>query len=371
MQTTFLSSVVFARRASQVRSVGALAVTFALAFVAGCTTSVPAPVVDRTARPVVTPRPDIRPLPPVVAPTTTGANPALAGNTAGSQFHVVQRGETLYGIARSNNVDINALAAWNNMTTTQPIREGQVLRLSPPGSNATTVGTLPPGATVTPMPPTSTIQGQPLPPPVLTPSPVIAPTVVPVEAPMKREPKAQRVPYSDGALAAMQRSEGVSPTMPPAAQPVGDGRAAPPAVVPPTATAPAESEIRPGNGVDREGLAWTWPTTGKVASKFDEKAPMKGIDIAASAGTPVVAAATGKVIYVGKELRGYGQMIVVRHAKETVSVYFHVDKIAVKEEQRVLMGQKLAEVSATSGNKTHFEVRRQGRPLDPLTLMPR
>ena len=85
----------------------------------------------------------------------------------------------------------------------------------------------------------------------------------------------------------------------------------------------------------------------------------------------VVAAATGKVIYVGKEPRGYGQMIVVNHAKETVSVYFHTDKVLVKEQQRVLLGQKLAEVADGAGNKMHFEVRRQGKPLDPVALMPR
>ena len=351
-----------------------LASALLVALLAGCTTSVPAPVVDRTARPVVTPRPDIRPLPPV----TSGANPNVPGNTAGSQFHVVQRGETLYGIARNNNVDINALAAWNNMATTQPIREGQVLRLSPV-SGAT--GALPAGATVTPIPPAASIQGQPLPGPSAPPAPVLAPVgpgpasmpspgVTPVEAPLKREPKAQRVPYSDGALAAMQRSEGVSPTMPMPVAPVGDGRSSAPATVSPAA-APVDADIRPGNGVDREGIAWTWPTTGKVASKFNDKAPMKGIDIAANAGTAVVAAATGKVIYVGKEPRGYGQMIVVSHAKETVSVYFHADKVQVKEQQRVLLGQKLAEVSDTAGNKMHFEVRRQGRPLDPLGLMPR
>ena len=98
---------------------------------------------------------------------------------------------------------------------------------------------------------------------------------------------------------------------------------------------------------------------------------MKGIDILAGTSAPVLAAATGKVIYVGKEPRGYGQMIVVSHAKETVSVYFHADKVQVKEQQRVLLGQKLAEVAGGGNNKLHFEVRRQGRPLDPITLMPR
>jgi lipoprotein NlpD len=143
----------------------------------------------------------------------------------------------------------------------------------------------------------------------------------------------------------------------------------------PTATTASANlvdvEIKPGSGVDRDGISWTWPTSGKVASKFNEKAPMKGIDIVTNAGAAVVAAAAGKVIYVGKEPRGYGQMIVVNHAKETVSVYFHTDKVQVKEQQRVLLGQKLAEVADGGGNKMHFEVRRQGRPLDPASLMPK
>jgi murein DD-endopeptidase MepM/ murein hydrolase activator NlpD len=141
--------------------------------------------------------------------------------------------------------------------------------------------------------------------------------------------------------------------------------------VPAASALVVDAEIRPGNAIDREGIAWSWPTTGKVASKFSDKAPMKGIDIAANAGSQVVAAAIGKVIHVGKEPRGYGQMIVISHAKETVSVYFHVDKVLVKEQQRVLLGQRLAEVSDSAGNKMHFEVRRLGRPVDPLTLMPR
>jgi lipoprotein NlpD len=204
-----------------------------------------------------------------------------------------------------------------------------------------------------------------------------------VEAPLKREPKSQRLAFSDGALAAMQRGDAQG-------APAGSVATGPDARLT-TATAPAAAasapgsastatpapmstidvEIKPGNGVDRDGISWTWPTSGKVSSKFNDKAPMKGIDIAANAGTSVVAAASGKVIYVGKEPRGYGQMIVVNHAKETVSVYFHTDKVQVKEQQRVLLGQKLAEVADSAGNKMHFEVRRQGRPLDPLALMPR
>ncbi|MEO7253295.1 MAG: peptidoglycan DD-metalloendopeptidase family protein [Casimicrobium sp.] len=355
----------------------------ALAIVSGCTTSVPAPVQDRTARPTQPPQPQILPPAPIAV---MPVNPALPGNTAGSKFHVVQRGETLYGIARVNKVDINELAAWNNIFTTQPLRDGQVLRLQPPTDPSTSTSGMPlpvaPSATLTPIPSAGVIQGQALPPgglPPSGPSPVfspVAPVETPVDALLKREPKSQRVQYSDASLAVMKQGEGTPASPPPL---TGSGPASvtnvpPPlgAVTPvPAPATPIEIEIRPGTGVEHDGIAWTWPTSGKVASKFNDKAPMKGIDIAASAGTPVVAAAAGKVIYVGKEPRGYGQMIVISHAKETVSVYFHTDKLLVKEQQRVLIGQKLAEVGDSAGNKMHFEVRRQGRPLDPVSLMPR
>lgn len=375
MQQRLLSRTLRGTRPGSLTTVAMVAVALA-----GCTTSVPAPVVDRTARPAT---PATRPAAPMVTP----ANPAIAGNTAGSQFHVVQKGETLYGIARNNNIDVNVLSAWNNLAAGQVVREGQVLRLAPPTTGAPV--TVSPGTVVTPIPATGAIQGQPL--PAGAPAPGAAQpatgaiSVLPIEAPLKREPKSQRVPYSDAALVAMQQGEAVAtPPAPGSATPAATARSGAPAspaagaATPPAGTAPVpaavavvEADIKPGNGVERDGIAWTWPTSGKVASKFNDKAPMKGIDIAASAGTPVVAAASGKVIYVGKEPRGYGQMIVVSHAKETVSVYFHTDKVQVKEQQRVMLGQKLAEVSDAAANKMHFEVRRQGRPIDPASLMPR
>jgi lipoprotein NlpD len=389
---------------------------------AACTTTNPAPVIDRSARPSPPPLAPVpapietraappatssipatpsssgvtigtappstineRSAPPSTLPPISGSQP---GNTPGSAFHVVQRGETLYRIAVNNNVNVDSLAAWNNLNPVAPnIREGQVLRLRPPESTVGTVGTVGDGRSA----PAST--GAPSAPLVvqsdgtLLPSTPITP-VVPWQpnVPIKTEPRAQRVPYTDSALTQMQRSE--TPVIGPTGTGVAvPGGAATPVVAgrTPTESAPGaaaavaassttalagEPEVKPGNGVDRDGVNWTWPTTGRLASKWNDRAAMKGVDIAAKSGTPVVAAAAGKVIYVGKEPRGYGQMIVVSHAKETVTVYFHTDKVLVKEQQRVTLGQRIAEVSETSGNKIHFEVRKQGRPLDPLTLMP-
>ncbi len=393
----------------------ALRSTFVIVFgallLAACTTNVPAPIVDRNARPAPLPPiqptpqpypPTAQPLPPIAqpfpssgvttmpAPATTinerSAPPATSssqpGNTTGSAFHVVQRGETLYRIAVNNGLNADTLAAWNNIAPGQSIREGQVLRLRAPDGS---IGFSP-------------ITGQPLPsadgrsaPPAMTGSPLIVTPEAPppaASAPLKTEPRAQRVPYTDSALTQMQRAEGsgalpqaaAGATLPPSTTSANDpSRTAPPAVAttPPLGTTASttqplagEPEFKPGNGVEREGTVWTWPTTGRIASKFSDRAPMKGVDIASKSGTAMVAAAAGKVIYVGKEPRGYGQMIVVNHGKETVSVYFHADKVTVKEQQRVTLGQRIAEVSETSGNKMHFEVRKQGRPIDPVSLMP-
>ncbi len=369
---------------------------------AACTTNTPAPIVERGERPIRVAAQEPRPLPPpspavgttataAPAAVVTGAAPAAPiiersappsgaaaqpGNTPGSAFHVVQRGETLYRIALNNGVSVEALSAWNNLAAGQSIREGQVLRLRPPDgaiASVTPIVNPPLGATVSSGDPRSA-------PPASVGNPVVAPDAAGMQptppaaaAPLKTEPRAQRVPYSDPALAQLQRSDANSPpavgTGPAAIGAAGAGSTAASAASAAAANA-SDADVRPGNGVERDGVVWTWPTTGRLASKFNERAPMKGVDIAAKAGTAVVAAAAGKVIYVGKEPRGYGQMIVVRHAKETVSVYFHADKVLVKEEQRVTLGQRIASVSEGNENKMHFEVRRQGRPLDPLTLMP-
>jgi lipoprotein NlpD len=346
------------------------------------TVSYPAPIVDRTAPPVSTGTPSVTPLtvttetgvaqtapypgisgtplPPSSLSSPTLAPPASlnpqAGNTPGSAFHVVQKGENLYRIALNNRIDLNALATWNGITPVTPIREGQVLRLRPPEGDASAgsvgaAGAVAPGT-------------------VLSVTPIVSPPSA-ASAPSRAEPMAQRVPYSDSALAAMQREAGTSSAATSAATAAtGASSSTPSAAMPATVAPVIEADIRPGNGVERDGIVWTWPTSGRLTSKFSDKAAMKGVDIAANAGTPVVAAAAGKVIYVGKEPRGFGQMVVVSHAKETVSVYFHTDKVSVKEQQRVTLGQRLAEVSDASSNKMHFEVRRQGRPIDPIALMP-
>jgi lipoprotein NlpD len=117
--------------------------------------------------------------------------------------------------------------------------------------------------------------------------------------------------------------------------------------------------------------AWTWPAAGKVLTPFNDSSS-KGVDIAGKAGDPVLAAAEGKVVYSGTGLRGYGQLVIVKHNATYLTAYAHNSKILVKEGQTVTRGQKIAEMGSSDADqvKLHFEVRKQGKPVDPLKHLP-
>ena len=107
-------------------------------------------------------------------------------------------------------------------------------------------------------------------------------------------------------------------------------------------------------------------------TSFSEATSLKGIDIAGAAGQPVTAGAAGKVVYAGTGLRGYGKLIIVKHNDTYLSAYAHNREILVKEGQQVAKGQKIAEMGNTDADqvKLHFEIRRQGKPVDPLRYLP-
>ncbi len=117
---------------------------------------------------------------------------------------------------------------------------------------------------------------------------------------------------------------------------------------------------------------WIWPVRGVILAQFDERAGRKGIQIAASHGTPVLAAAAGQVVYAGQALRGYGKLTIVRHGGRMLSVYAHQSSILVQEGERVAQGQKIGEVGDTDAQRMmlHFEIRVQGRPVDPMRYLP-
>lgn len=169
---------------------------------------------------------------------------------------------------------------------------------------------------------------------------------------LKREPKGGKLPYSEENLARLKGRD-TAPALPVTEKP---------AVAPPAPTPAAASEVE-----------WAWPALGKLLAGFSENSgeANKGVDIAGKLGDPVLAAAAGKVIYVGT-MNKYGSLAIVLHSGGYSSVYAHNSKVLVKEGQLVTRGQKIAEIGDSDADqpKLHFEVRQQGKPVDPLKFLP-
>ena len=301
-----------------------------VAAVAGCATRAPAPVVERAPPPVVAA--------PVPAPPPVAEAPKPVEKPIPT--HVVKRGDTLVSIALQYGLDYRELAAWNNITNLNALAVGQVLVLGAPGG---AVASAPAGPVATPLvsagPP---IEARPL---ANTPN-------------AKVEPRGQKVPFSDRALAQMG-----------AADPSGPAVALAPPVAPVPAPTP-EPEPEKSPGTDNEDVDWMWPVKGRVLAPFTETA--KGMDIGGRKGAPVLAAAGGRVVYAGSNLRGYGKLVIIKHNNTWLSAYAHNDNILVKEQEDVRKGQKIAEMgsSDTDQVKLHFEVRRNGKPVDPAKILP-
>lgn len=302
------------------RRTGMLSGLAVLAALAACTAPGPAPVTQAGGR-VQTPareapRPE-RPATPQIAPSTTGQ-------------HVVARGDTLYAIAFANSLDYRELAVWNRLESPDRIYVGQTLRLA-----------LPPGAVETrPLDEAAPPAAQPL-----------------TEAPLLRTPQGVLLPYSEANWAQVSGA----PAAPVPA--VAAGKPAPPPAEKP---APAPPAVLTG-AVD----AWLWPADGILSGRFGA-AGGKGIDIAGARNAPVRAVAAGKVVYSGSGLRGYGRLLIVKHAGEFLSAYAHNESVLVKEGDAVAAGQRIALMGDSDADrvKLHFEIRRYGKPLDPLTYLP-
>lgn len=296
----------------------------------------PAPVVDRS-RGAVTP-----------APTFSGGAATSATSTAG--LYVVKKGDTLYSIALDHGQDYKDIAAWNNLTNPNLIKVGQTLRVAPPEGSA-------PVAVTQPVATTGAIDVQPIAGAGVS-GAAAAPAEVSNSDTLKRGPKGGTLPYSEAALAAA-RQEAETPI------------AVPPAPTLPTAEAPPAAPAAPATTPIAGDIRWQWPSSGKLLTPFGEGGN-KGIDLAGKTGEPVQAAADGVVSYAGSGLRGYGNLVVIRHDATWLSVYAHNSKILVKEKQTVKQGQKIAEIGAsdTTSPRLHFEIRRQGKPVDPRELLP-
>ena len=185
-----------------------------------------------------------------------------------------------------------------------------------------------------------------------------APSVAGANDAIKSQPKGVKVPYSDQALAQLSGQVQTKPVVTP--------------VVPPV----AKTEVRPDEKLaaseDDEKIDWGWPATGKLLSTFNESTNLKGIGIPGKLGQAVIASAPGKVLYSGDGIRGYGKLVIIKHNKVFLSVYAHNSQLLVKEGQTVVKGQKIADMGASDSDqvKLHFEIRRFGKPIDPLTLLP-
>ncbi|HEU4844899.1 MAG TPA: peptidoglycan DD-metalloendopeptidase family protein, partial [Burkholderiaceae bacterium] len=181
-------------------------------------------------------------------------------------------------------------------------------------------------------------------------------------APKKTGPRGDKKPYSDNALADARKDDDGKP----------DARPEP--KVEKAAVVTAAPSVAPGSIVradDDDKLSWMWPSDGKVVATFDE-GKNKGIDIAGKPGQQVMAAGAGKVMYAGSGIRGYGNLVIVKHSNSLLSAYAHNRTIVVKEGQTVNKGEKIAEMGDSDSDsvKLHFEIRQQGKPVDPSRFLP-
>ena len=290
----------------------------ALMLLASCASTGPAPVEERDlGAPARAPQP---------APTRA----TLAGGS-----YRVQRGDTLYSIAFRHGLDYRELASWNGIGAPYTIYVGQDLRLGPAHAAAANGA---PRATAAK--------------PVAAASAPKAPVFEPVE------------PTPASAPTAPASTAQVAPTAAPSTTPARTVAAAKPA--PPPTASPA-----PAAGGD---VAWRWPADGVVVSGYvANDQTRQGIDIAGKSGDPVRAAADGSVVYSGNGLIGYGELVIIKHNTNLLSAYGHNRKRLVKEGDRVGAGQVIAEMGSSSASRDslHFEIRRNGKPANPLDYLPR
>lgn len=221
-------------------------------------------------------------------------------------YYTVKPGDTMIRIGLENGQNWRDIVHWNKLENPNIIEVGQVLRVVPPTGDN----------------------------PLVVTRPVSSGALVP--APVQAASSAR-----------------------PASAPVS----AIPAPVPEPAPAPA------ANG--DENVAWIWPAQGTLVAGFDE-AKNKGLDIAGKAGDPVMASADGRVVYAGAGLRGYGNLVILKHNNTFLTAYAHNQTLFVREDQTVRKGQKIAEMGKSDAErvKLHFEIRRQGKPVDPAKYLP-
>jgi len=292
------------------------ALLIAVSVVAGCAqTPNRAPVEDRSP----TPRATVAAASPAQssASAAEATKPVAVDTNSGKPgFYTVKSGDTLIRIGLDNGQNWKDLMRWNNLSNPNLIEVGQVIRIVAPGVDPAT-------ATARPV------------------------TTARVETrPLDAKPGGASAPQAGAASAPAASASAASP--PPA-------REAAPA-------APREGD---------DDINWAWPATTPVSTPFDE-ARSKGLVFRGKPGDPVYAAADGRVVYAGSGLRGYGNLVILKHNATYLTAYAHNQTLLVKDDQQVKRGQKIAEMGSTDadGVQLHFEIRKQGRPIDPARLLP-
>ena len=280
----------------------------------------PIPVEDRvagqsTSRPVQRVQPQAasdsaRASAPVATSSPVSMGPAMTGseNAGKPGFYSVRPGDTLTKIALDHGQAWRDIAKWNGLDNPNVIEVDQVLRVAPPVMELAANRQTKPVMAQNQVPPSSATNN--------------TPTPTATSASTSNTPNAT-----------------------------------------PSASSPAN--------VSDDGMAFAWPHPGPVLAGFDE-AKNKGLDFAGKAGDPVLAAGDGKVVYAGSGLRGYGNLVILKHNNTYLTAYAHNQTLLVKEDQSVTKGQRIADMGSSDSDrvKLHFEIRKQGKPVDPAKLLP-
>jgi lipoprotein NlpD len=297
-----------------------VAALLAAALLIGCGTSNRAPVEDRVSGSRPAPSTTVATPSPVTAPPAPDAKPLPGIENAGKPgYYTVKPGDTLIRIGLETGQNWKDIVRWNNLENPNVVEVGHVLRVVPPGADMTVANTRPV-------------------------------TVARIDSkPLDNSRPAPATPASTVAAA-----PAATPAPSPSAALGGAGAA-------------QASAARQGD----DDVNWTWPATGTVLTTFDDTRS-KGLAIAGKVGDPVMAAADGRVVYAGSGLRGYGNLVIVKHNPTYLTAYAHNQTLLVKEDQAVRRGQKIAEMGSTDSDRVqlHFEIRKQGKPIDPARLLP-
>lgn len=350
------------------------AIVFSLGLIA-CT-STHAPVIDRLPanKPNVVNKSNTKIKPPAKT------SPKVTGDWR-PDIYTVKKGDTLFSIGLEYGYDYKEIAQANEISAPYTIKIGQVLKFSALKEKPTTE------SKPAPQENTDGVVTYPLnaEPNAAKTTPTATSSIV-----VLSEPKAIREPYSDEAFkkplpTAKPITDKIPAAIKPATKPLNeksvinkpDAEPKPSTEIKssteskvPDAKPETKLETKSNNG-SADSLDWAWPAKGKIIGNFNE-AGNKGMDIAGNMGQSIQAAATGKVIYSGSDLRGYGKLVIIKHNANYLSVYANNSVILVKEGQQVSRGQQIAEMGNTDSNtvKLHFEIRQQGKSVDPSKLLP-